>query len=177
MKLAECLTRIGLNSDDFIKSYAVVSVDDDNQKVVVDVELPVIKFDAVSDYHRSCKGYKQKYKSNDALFVDDDNKLYFIEFKSGHPDSADLRVKSSESLLVAMDMGLIENLQDSQKNVEYFLVTSDNALERLHSLAGKGHATWGGIGSQNWLYKAVHAYTPREFKKWFLQKYYPDYQM
>lgn len=176
MKIDDCLAKLGPKYYNYKETYSDVSVDDsdkNNPVPIVDENLPIINFDKVKEQHGADRGYTDDYESNDALFVDDDNNLYFIEFKRGKAKREDLRTKSSESLLIAMDLGIISSLEDSRQRVEYLFVTPNHSLEKLHQYSANKLPKL--ILSQRWLFKDIHAYTPREFRQIFLVKHYQGF--
>lgn len=173
-RLVDYLCGIGLEYKDCVSTYDKASNDDFHGRPVIDEKMPVIFFDDVSKKHCIKYKYEEKLPSNDALFIDEDKNLYFIEFKNGQIKRKDLRDKSTASLIVAIHLGIITSLQDAQQNVQYILVSSNTNLERLYKHVS--HEPWGVLKPQRWLYKSTIGYTPTQFRNLFLKKHYPGYQ-
>lgn len=172
-RLVNFLSGIGVEYKDCVGTYEEVSKDDSHDHPVINEKMPVIYFDDVSGNHCEKYKYEEKLPSNDALFIDEDKNLYFIEFKNGKIKRKELRDKSTASLIVAIHLGIVASLQDAKQNVRYILVSPNANLARLYEHVS--HEPWGVLKPQRWLYKSTKGYSPEQFRKEFLKKHYPGY--
>ena len=165
----------------FRKSFSDVSRNDAG-KSVVQSDHQVIYFDAVVGAHCSYRRYKYSYKSTDALYLEGKDKdPWFIEFKSGigkNIRGEDLKGKACESLLIAMDLGLLSGLRDAQKRAHYIFVydqetigSHDNVFRYSSGNPNKPHLL-GKIKNLHWLFCDINSYTPEEFVRYFIIPHY-----
>lgn len=167
------LNSLSGNYSGCISNFAEVSKGGKANLPMIDEQLTVINYDDIAKKHCAEKEYGDFYKSNDALFVDANGKLHFIEFKSGTFKPKELRGKSTNSIILALDIGLAPSLRFFQEKVEYILVYDLNSLGKLNSNARGLVET--AIRCQKWLYKRAIPYTPALFKKKFLALHIPGY--
>lgn len=176
----EWCERFGVNMKLSLSTYTEVSKDTAQGCSMVTSSCPVINFDDVAGQHVKARGYQAKFSSNDALYLEgEDKKPWFIEFKNGRIEFAELRQKVTESLLIAMDIGVLRDLNDAQQRAEYILVYNpDNNQRKRNSLLQ--HAMHPSsrpylhpkVQRFTWLFKEVHSYTPDEFRTHFLNVKY-----
>jgi len=155
----------------------------------------VINFDAVkNDYTKELK-LVENPKSNDALFLAEDGRWTFIEFKNGFMDNQkkfDVRKKVFDSLLMFSDI-VGKGISYTRTEVDYILVYNEaknpNAEEgdkKTHvsespardniakTLMGKAHQTYIKYGLEifkNYCFKDVYTYTEQEFTETFVNKH------
>lgn len=156
-----------------MSNFAEVSKGGSANASMINEQFPVINYDDIAKQHCADNDYGDFYKSNDALFVDTNSKFYFIEFKSGKFKPKELRNKSTNSIILALDIGLAPSLRFFQDSVEYILVYELSALDKLNSNAEGLVET--AIRNQEWLYKKAIPYTSKLFKKKFLALHFPGY--
>ena len=102
------------------------SYDETNKCYMTDSQLQVIHFDNVVK-NRGKEFGPERPKSNDALYIADDGKMYFIEFKNGRIGTEvklELKLKICESLLMFMDITK-KDLCFIRENLSYILVYNE----------------------------------------------------
>lgn len=160
-----------------MSTYSIVSRDSGKNESMIVSELPVINYDMVAGFHKKHKQYAKQIKSCDALFLDASGAPFFIEFKNGAFNENDLREKIFPSILMAMDLGLIESLKDACNRASFVLVYNakrsarDNIKHQLDRISHKVfiHKK---AREYKWLFgENVFSYTPDEFAEKFLSKY------
>lgn len=154
-----------------MKPLSIISEDDSNHKILVDSEKELIRFDDVAAQHKAVRGYSRQFCSNDALYIDAETNLFFFEFKSGKAKAEEVKSKAVDSLLIAMDMGIISSFSDAKQRLEYALVTDHAYLQQLNNhVRREKFKLPAGLESLRWLFKMVHAYTPEQFERLILPK-------
>ncbi len=167
------------------------SKDPANNEFMTQSTLEVINFDAVKDEYCKDLCLKEPPKSNDALFINNNN-YYFIEFKNGKvegKDIFDIRQKNFDSLLILTDI-ICKGISFTRQNLTYILVynekknTFDN--EQIQdpppSIIGIGKHFAETTAKENYIrfgldkfkklyFKEVFTYTEEEFKNNFVRKY------
>lgn len=139
----------------FRKSFSDASRNDEG-KSVVQSDHQVVFFDDVVEAHQKYRCYKGKFKSMDALYSEGKGKdIWLIEFKSGEVKAVDIKEKACHSLLIAMDLRLIESLADAKSRAHFVLVyklgSRDN-LMRYSSGNPNGQAFPRTLSSIRWLF-------------------------
>lgn len=149
-----------------------------------------VNFDDVKREYIRTLNLSEEPKSNDALFLTDNNELVFVEFKNGFMDSAKkyaVRKKIYDSIIILTDilnMG-IGSLRDS---MQYILVYNedvnreendvrkknsyiqnsnafDSFAKNVSKLAKKEYVCFGVRIFENYCFKNVHTYTEKEFEQ------------
>lgn len=176
----EWCEQYGVDMKSSLSTYSDVSRDTAQGCSMVTSNYPVINFDDVVGQHVKTRGYQTKFSSNDALYLEGENKKpWFIEFKNGRIDAAELRQKAAESLLIAMDIGVLRDLNDAQQRAGYILVYNPEKNQRKHNslIQHAMHPSFepyllAKVKNLAWLFKEVHSYTPDEFRTHFLNAKY-----
>ena len=97
---------------------------DGNADYMSESILPVVNFDTVKDRYISGLSVPEAPASNDALYVDDQGEMFFIEFKAGSIEGKkvyDLRLKLFDSLLILTDI-IGEGVSFTREYLNYILV-------------------------------------------------------
>lgn len=187
-----------INFDDYpilksnLSSLKDTSIDNHDQNHITymtDSQREAVNFDGVKRAYIKNLALSEEPKSNDALFLDKENKLIFVEFKNGFMDSSKkfaVRKKIYDSLLILtdiLDMG-ISHLRDE---MEYILVYNeqvnekekevlkkktwiqpseafDNFAKNLSKMANTEYVCFGIKIFENYCFKNVHTYTEAEFE-------------
>ncbi|MCL2201742.1 MAG: hypothetical protein FWB75_07230 [Oscillospiraceae bacterium] len=102
--------------------------------------ISVVNFDSVKDqYVRNLsEPIPESPKSNDALFVDNNGEMFFIEFKAGrveHNKIHQIRLKLFDSLLMLTDI-IDKTVTYTRKHLNYILVYDEN----LNPISANGSA-------------------------------------
>ncbi len=161
--------------------------------------LEVVDFDKVK--HNYLKGLKAKVseepKSNDALYIGDNDELVFIEFKNGNIDNKQkygVWQKIYDSLLLLLDI-LNVGCRYAREHLSYILVynenrnpaaTSQDAQDIKETVQGSPSRTmiekyvfeqakedfiqFGLARFKNLYFKDVYTYNEKEFENNFVQK-------
>ena len=98
------------------------SKDNNRDEYMTESKIKVVNFDKMPKEY--CKRMKVKNLpcSNDALYVSKDNVWYFIEFKNGSVDTAEIYRKFYDSILILLEMGVIPDLQFAREHIIFILV-------------------------------------------------------
>ena len=160
-------------------------------RYMTESEIEVINFDKVKeDYVRGMNLSKMPC-SNDALYIDKDKKIFFVEFKNGQMQNGkiyNVYNKIYDSLLIFNDI-VKENISFCRQNVYFLLVYNEeknSGLERykkqevsskaaisklIHNKAKKKFVRFGLEQFEKLYFKEVFTYTESEFEEKFLLNY------
>ncbi len=175
-----------------ISTFKETSHDTDGQcpGYMTESEIKVINFDKVKeDYVRGMKLSKMPC-SNDALYIDKDKNIFFVEFKNGQIKNKIYNVynKIYDSLLMFNDI-VNENISFCRQNVYFMLVYNEeknSGLEGnkkqedsskavisklIHNKANKKFVRFGLKQFEKLYFKEVFTYTESEFEEKFLLNY------
>lgn len=122
-----------------LKATSVDDHDKTNIRYMTDSEKEAINFDNVKMEYVKELSLPEEPKSNDALFINKNNKLVFVEFKNGYMDNAKkyaIRKKIYDSIIILTD---IVNMGISQlrENMEYILVYNEEVNENEQDVLEK----------------------------------------
>lgn len=158
------------------------SLDDSKAVNMCNSELKVINFDKVPKEYSRRKGWANMPSSNDALYISDDGKWYFIEFKNGSVDKSDILKKIYDSLFILIELGIIPDFQFVRDQVYYILVYNSDKYYRvpkpehlssnysyIYRMAQKEETLFGVEKLEGYLLKEAHTYTKELFKKEFIE--------
>lgn len=159
-----------------------VSYDESKAVYMSDSRLRVINFDKIPKEYARGKGWTGVPASNDALYIDEDGGWYFIEFKNGTVEKADLLKKIYDSLIMLLDLGIIPDILFIQKNIQYILVYNQEKYQRVQQsesrsrnqsyllrLAKTEEILFGMEKLEGYLLKDVHTYTKEDFQEKFIK--------
>lgn len=158
------------------------SLDDSKTAYMCDSQLKVINFDKIPKEYAKGKGWGNMPSSNDALYIGDDGKWYFIEFKNGSVDKSDIFKKIFDSLLILIELGIIPDWQFVRDNVCYILVYNSDKYSRVpkpehlganysyvYRMAQQEERLFGVEKFEGYLLKEAHTYTKELFRKEFIE--------
>lgn len=156
------------------------SKDETNSVYMSESLLKVINFDKIPLNYAKGKGWSGIPKSNDALYISND-KWYFIEFKNGSINKADIYRKIYDSLIMLIELGVIQNLQYSREIINYILVynsdkypniqksvSRDRGYQYFLDLANQEQKLFDVEDFEGYLFNEVHTYTKELFEKKFI---------
>ena len=180
-----------INLENFKNTLENISLDKINSQYMTNSKLEAIDFDEVkNEYINSLNLYKFPH-SNDALFIDKENNMIFIEFKNGiisQTVNYELRLKIYESLLILLDI-INENISFSREKISYILVynedkkhsskfydkTKREGIEsiknKISSLAKEEIVRFDLKQYEDIYFKKVSTYNKKEFEEKFIKKY------
>lgn len=154
-----------------------VSYDSARKESMSSSQIKVIEFDKIPKEYARGKGYPSMPKSNDALYRKD-GKWHFVEFKNGSISKDELYRKLYDSLIILIELGVIEGFSEARENVTYTLVyNQEQSQNRKEYASASRKKTWNyiserakqevrvyGIGNfQGYLFRETHTYTPLDF--------------
>ena len=155
------------------------SLDNSNEKNMSHSQIKVINFDKIPKEYAKKHNIPKLPTSNDALYISSDNKWFFIEFKNGSIDKAEFR-KIYDSLLMLLELEIIENLDFSRENIYYILVYNSDKKAKipetqsmrkntgyLYGLAKTEKRLFDIRKFEKLLFKEAHTYTIELFKEKF----------
>ena len=110
-------------SDKFKKTLSLTSLDKSRNVCMTGSQLMVVDFDEVKNQYVSSLGTRAvpAPNSNDALHVDRNDRMYFVEFKNGKVDKYKLMQKNYDSTIILSTI-LDENIANLKERLEYILV-------------------------------------------------------
>jgi hypothetical protein len=175
-----------------LKETSIDNHDKNNICYMTDSEIEAVNFDDVKRAYIKGLSLSEEPKSNDALFINRNNNLVFVEFKNGFMDAPKkyaVRKKIYDSIIILTD---IMNMGVSQlrNNMEYILVYNedinknerevlekkksfvqsssayDDIAKSLCNLAKTEYVCFGVKIFENYCFHKVHTYTEAEFEKY-----------
>ena len=174
-----------------LKETSIDKRDSNNIKYMTDSEYKAINFDNVKNAYVKDLNLSVNPKSNDALFINKNNQLVFVEFKNGFMDNGKkfaVRKKIYDSIIILTDI-LNVGISKLRDNMEYILVYNenvnsneyevneknkyiqssksyDNFAKNLGKLANDEYVCFGIKMFKNYCFKDVHTYTEKEFEEY-----------
>lgn len=119
---------------DYICTLKRASLDTTNKQYMCESTIKVVNFDKIPNAYAKGRGWKSVPNSNDALYISFENRWYFIEFKNGSIDKADLYRKIYDSVIMLLEMNIIPDIEFVRKNIEFILVYNSENMEKLSRL-------------------------------------------
>ena len=164
-----------------------VSEDTRNGQFMIDSSLEVVNFDKFSKIYAHRMGIPGQPKTNDALYVTEQRKWIFIEFKNGNMKAEDIYRKIYDSLIMVNELGIVD-WDFCRKNVSYLLVyneekynenfpklqESENRSKLHRRIRQYGNTTrklYGIYKLEGYILERTNTYTREEFKQQFVDKY------
>ena len=162
--------------------------DGENPGYMTDSEIHVINFDKVKKSYIKDMGLSCTPCSNDALYIGEDEKAYFIEFKNGLVDNKtvyNIYNKIYDSLLIFNDI-IQENISFCRENVNFILVYNEGRNSRneketkygdsskakiskhFYAKAKRKYVRFGLERFEKLYFQDVFTYTEKEFENNFL---------
>jgi len=163
-------------------------VDTTNKEFLVDSNLKVINFDQFSKKYSSKFHLPVQPKTNDALYIDQDGKWTFIEFKNGNMKPADIYRKLYDSLIMLNEFEFV-SWEFSRKNITYILVYNEDEYNSQYGeglqVSASRTKIYNGIRNranqtrnlydlkklEGYLFESIYTYNQDEFKANFVEKY------
>lgn len=112
-----------------ISTIKKVSKDETNNEILVDSDLQVINFDKFSKVYSKKFHLPVQPKSVDSIYIDENDKWYFVEFKNGEAKERDLYRKIYDSIIMLNQMELLE-WNNCRENMSYILVYNEVEMEK-----------------------------------------------
>lgn len=169
------------------KSLRRVSEDTTKVEVMIDSSLEVISFDDFSKIYARKFKIPGQPKTNDALYVTEEGKWIFIEFKNGSLKPQDIYRKIYDSLIMLNEMGIVD-WTFCRENTSYILVYNEekynenlpglqeseqrSKLQRRIRQRGNTVRNLYEIKKlKGYLFEETNTYTEEEFRHYFVEKY------
>ena len=182
-------------SDKFKKTLSLTSLDKSRNVCMTGSQLMVVDFDEVKNQYVSSLGTRAvpAPNSNDALHVDRNDRMYFVEFKNGKVDKYKLMQKNYDSTIILSTI-LDENIANLKERLEYILVYDEEKNPDGKDLGvlvqpapsrdkiGKSFAKQSKVNFikfnqgffVNYLFSKVHTITKSEFEEKFVLAWETD---
>ena len=157
------------------------SYDNENHVYMSESQMKVILFDKIPKSYAKNTNCPNVPASNDALYMSKDDDWYFIEFKNGSVDKADLYRKIYDSLIILLELGLMPDYSCIRGTVNYILVYNSEKYGKIQAskardmnfdyimrLSDQEEQLFGVEKFEGYLFKTTHTYTKRLFEKNFV---------
>ncbi len=141
--------------------------DGENPGYMTDSEIHVINFDKVKKSYIKDMGLSCTPCSNDALYIGEGEKAYFIEFKNGLVDNKtvyNIYNKIYDSLLIFNDI-IQENISFCRENVNFILVYNEGRNSRSEKETNDGDSSKAKIS------KHFYAKAKRKYVRFGLERF------
>lgn len=149
-------------------------------------DLMAYSFDGIAKQH-ACVRRTQPLPSVDAVYIDSQNTPYFIEFKNGKLSNVgkkepSLTSKVTASVLLALDLHLLESLASLQKKGRFIFVYRDDTTNvynqqiENHILEESGTDAIKQVNAISWLFRKAESLTKEQFNQTFLPGILPHSQ-
>ena len=178
----EVISKLPNKFKDYICTLKRASTDTSNKNSMCESFIKVVNFDKIPNLYARGRGWSSVPKSNDALYIDVQDKWFFIEFKNGEVHKDDIYRKLYDSLLMLMEWGIIPNFNFIRENVNYILVfnegqykmvqqsqSRDQNYKYIMGLAQQEERLFGIDKFEKYLFKETHTYTKAEFDDNFVR--------
>lgn len=158
------------------------SRDSTNAEFMCTSQIEAVNFDKIPCEYVCDKGWSNTPKSNDALYIDVQQKWHFIEFKNGRVQKDDIYRKLYDSLIMLMECGIIEDFAFIRENIDYILVYNADKYGKDQKAPARDQ-TYGyfmGLAEQEerlfdvdkfeqYLFRRTHTYTKAQFEEKFVR--------
>lgn len=157
------------------------SFDDSRKESMCDSLLKVVDFDKIPNEYARGKGWRNVPKTNDALYISEENDWYFIEFKNGSIDRADIYRKVYDSLVMLLELEIIPNIEFIRQRIKYYLVYNSGKYGKIPCsegrdvnygyvwrLAQEEEKLFGIEKLEQFLFNETHTYSKELFEKEFV---------
>lgn len=158
------------------------SMDTTNRNPMCESNIKVVDFDKIPNEYARGKGWRGVPKSNDALYIDVQDKWYFIEFKNGTIQKDEIYRKLYDSLIMLIEWGIIPDFDFIRKNANYILVYNEGKYGKIQqsparkqnydyfmNLAQQEERLFDIDKFEKYLFNETHTYTQSLFEKEFVQ--------
>lgn len=167
---------------DYICTLKRASLDTTNKQYMCESTIKVVNFDKIPNAYAKGRGWKSVPNSNDALYISFENRWYFIEFKNGFIDKADLYRKIYDSVIMLLEMNIIPDIEFVRKNIEFILVYNSEKYGKIKPSpareanfnyilrrAGQEEKLFQVEKLEQYLLKETHTYTKELFNEKFVK--------
>ena len=158
-----------LSKDDSKKNEGIIHYMSDDMRMAID-------FDKVKEEYLAQNCLSVHYaKSVDALLQDENEEIFFVEFKNGEFEPLEIRQKAIDSVMICGDI-IDKTLSFFRNESRFLLVVSDDKMDNLNPqqkkalhLAWKSEhdiVFWGLKMLRGYCFNKVSAKSKTQFEKW-----------
>ncbi len=157
------------------------SCDETNGSYMTESVLKVVRLDKMPKEYAKGKGWRGIPQTNDALYISDIGKWYFIEFKNGTIQKADIYRKIYDSLIMLLEEKLIPDYDFVRKAASYILVYNSDKYPVIPASENRdaNYSYFSGLAKSEtrlfdlekldkYLFEQTHTYTKEQFEKQFV---------
>jgi hypothetical protein len=150
--------------------------DDNNVEYMTTSELSAVNFDLVKKKYKEILFLPEAPKSCDALYYNESEEDYLIEFKNGKVDKRDVEQKIFESLLVLTDI-VNQNISYTRENLSFILVynkTKNPKMFILSNISNKANKKPNALTLERFrrlYFKDVYTVSKEEFETRFVKNW------
>lgn len=159
------------------------STDTTNDYSMCDSLIEVVNFDKLPNEYSRGRGWNSVPNSNDALYIDIEDKWYFIEFKNGSIHKEEIYRKMYDSLIMLIELNIIPDFNFIRENIKYILVyngekygkqiqkapSRDKSYNYFMKLAQQEEKLFGIDKFEGYLFNETHTYTQGLFEDKFIK--------
>ncbi len=173
-KLPELLKR-------HINTLKRASYDEANGTYMTESALSVVRLDKMPKEYAKGKGWDGVPQTNDALYISDAGKWYFIEFKNGTIQKADIYRKLYDSLIMLLEEKAIPDYDFVRQEASYILVYNSDKYPVAPASKNRdaNYSYFSGLAKsevrlfdldklEKYLFERTHTYTKEQFEKLFV---------
>lgn len=159
------------------------SLDKENNIYMCSSLIKVVDYDAFPKIYSQGKGWSGVPKSNDALYIDENEEWHFIEFKNGKVEKDDIFRKIYDSIIMLIESGIFPNFDFVREKVNYILVYNSKKNGRVQDsesrdmvhnytrrLANEEQKMFEIYKVEQYLFKETHTYTKELFEEIFVKR-------
>ena len=178
----EVISKLSPKLKDYICTLKKASMDITHNNPMCESLIRVVNFDKIPNEYSRGRGWSGVPKSNDALYIDIQDKWYFIEFKNGTVQKDEIYRKLYDSLIMLMEWGIIPGFDFVRENISYILVFNEGKYKKIQKsqardqnynyvmkLAQREERLFEIDKFENYLFKETHTYTQTEFENLFVK--------
>jgi len=158
------------------------SLDDSRKETMTESKLKVINFDKIPNEFSRGRGWAYVPCSNDALYITNERKCFFIEFKNGSIEKSGLYRKIYDSIIMLIELGVVPDFQYIRDNFNYILVYNSEKCPQIQksesrsenysyilNLAKTEKRLFEIDKFEGYLFKKTHTYDKEEFEDKFIE--------
>lgn len=157
------------------------SCDETNGVYMTESALKVVRLDKVPKEYARGKGWSGIPQTNDALYISDTGKWYFIEFKNGEVKKAEIYRKLYDSLIMLLEEKIIPDYDFVRKAASYILVYNSDKYPVIPASESRdiNYSYFSGLAQsetrlfevekfEKYLFQQTHTYTKEQFERLFV---------
>lgn len=164
-----------------ISTLKKASCDETNGAYMTESALKVVRLDKVPKEYAKGKGWSGIPQTNDALYISDTGKWFFIEFKNGAVQKAEIYRKLYDSLIMLLEEKIIPDYDFVRKAASYILVYNSDKYPVIPVSESRNlnYSYFSGLAKaeprlfdvekfEKYLFWQTHTYTKEQFERLFV---------